>query len=48
LKTNYDLNKNKNAEAKYRRDSAAAGEAGLLRNVSAGRTGTETPTPAPK
>ena len=36
------------AEAKYRTDSAASGEAGLLRDVSAGGTGAETPTPAPK
>jgi hypothetical protein len=36
------------AEAKYRTDSAAAGETGLLRHVSARRTGAETSTPAPK
>ena len=48
MNNNYHLNKNKNAEAKYRTDSAAAGEAGLLRNVSARWTGAETSTPAPK
>ena len=44
----YHLNENKNAEAKYRTDNAAAGEAGLLRDMSARWAGAETSTPAPK
>ena len=38
---------NSYAEEKYRTNQAAAGEAGLLCDVSAGGTGTETSTPAP-
>ena len=48
MNTIYHLNENKNAKAKYRTDSAAAGEARLLRDVSAGRTGAEASAPAPK
>ena len=48
MNTDYHLNKNKNAEEKYRTNQAAAGEAGLLRDVSAGGTGAEAPTPASK
>ena len=48
MNSNYHLNEKYNAEAKYRTNSAAAGEAGLLRNVSAGRAGAETSAAAPK
>ena len=48
MNNNYHLNENKNAEAKYRTDSAAAGEAGLLRNVSARWAGAKASAAAPK
>jgi hypothetical protein len=44
----YHLNENKNAEAKHRTNSATAGEAGLLRDVSARWTGAKASAAAPK
>ena len=48
MNTDYHLNKNKNAEEKYRTNQAAAGEAGLLCDVSAGWAGAEALAPAPQ
>ena len=48
MKTIYHLNENKNAEAKYCANKAAAGEAGLLCDVSACRFGAETSAAAPQ
>ena len=48
MNTDYHLNKNKNAEEKYCSNQAAAGEAGLLCDVSAGWAGAEALAPTPQ
>ena len=48
MNTDYHLNKNKNAEEKYCSNQAAAGEAGLLCDVSARGAGAEALAPAPE